>query len=141
MTPYGNEIIAMRHVISVLCETATAIPKWSQKKNGESSVHADRIFPQQNGRTVPSGLERFHGKIGESSVSVNDCFLSCTGCTVHSRREGCVKKMASIPSMLMTALHSASATECTANHKAALQQWRQFHPCKICSLQLTQELC
>ena len=58
---------------------------------------------------------KVHRKIGESSVYVNGCLLLCTCCTIHSRCGSCVKNLASIPSMFMTALHSASATQYTVN--------------------------
>jgi len=110
------------------------------KKNGESSAHADHIFSKQNGRTVPSESERS------------------------------IEKLARVPSMQTVVFWCAPAAQYAADAKAVKNKWRAFRPykwlfctmlrphstqrarklpgkelrelrpCRMCSMQLTQEL-
>ena len=92
-----------------------------QKKQGESSAHAQHILSKQNGRTVPSESERSIENLARvpSMQTVDFC---CAPATQYAADAKAVKKMTSIPSIQMTVLHNASATQNTASQKAALKE-------------------
>ena len=123
MEPFEWEIITRCHVISAYGGTAKAGHKWSgTKKWREFRPCRSHFFEAKRPHSTQRVREEYR-KIGESSVYANGCFLVCTGCTVRSRCESCQKKMASIPSIQMTVLHNASATQYTASEKAA---WKRI---------------
>ena len=109
-----------------------------QKKWREFRPCRSHFFEAKRPHSTQRVREEYR-KIGESSVYANGCFLLCTGCTVRSRCECCQK----------IGEHSVHTNDCLAQcighstqraRKLPGKELRELRPCRMCSMQLTQEL-
>ena len=110
-----------------------------QKKWREFRPCRSHFFEAKRPHSTQRVREEYR-KIGESSVYANGCFLVCTGCTVRSRCESCQKKWRAFRPykwLFCTMLRPHSTQRA---RKLPGKELRELRPCRMCSMQLTQEL-
>ena len=110
-----------------------------QKKWREFRPCRSHFFEAKRPHSTQRVREEY-GKNGESSVYANGCFLLYTGYTVRSRCESCQKKWRAFRPykwLFCTMLRPHSTQRA---RKLPGKELREFRPCRMCSMQLTQEL-
>jgi hypothetical protein len=122
MEPFEWEIITRCHVISVYGGTAKAGHKWSAKKMARVPPMQITFFRSKTAAQYPAS-QRGVSKNWREFRLCKRLFFGVHRLHSTQQMRKLSKEMASIPSIQMTVLHNASATQYTASEKAA---WKRI---------------